>query len=209
MDNGGAPVYFVDPGINGVYHNSPDGSSVQKFTAPKATLVWYIIKGILGGQLPWGLVLFGVFIAIVLELCGVSALAFAVGVYLPALHFRADFRRRGGALAGRSLHPEQTRCRAADRRPTGRGRRQEIGVLLASGYIAGGTLAGVLFAFLAIPRKDRLDAFEKWATAHNPFFHGPPICSRCFRLSDFVFCFISLAAMRFLHRDDRALVRHF
>ena len=47
------------------------------------------------------------------------------------------------------------------------------GVLLSSGYIAGGTLAGVLFAFLAIPLKERLDAFEKWATAHNPFFEGP------------------------------------
>jgi len=47
------------------------------------------------------------------------------------------------------------------------------GVLLSSGYIAGGTLAGVLFAFLAIPMKNRLDAFEKWATAHNPFFEGP------------------------------------
>src|SRR5205823_9124576 len=77
------PVYLVDPGINGVYDKRPDGSSVQKFTAPKATLMSYIIKGILSGELPWGLVLLGVFIAIVLELCGISALAFAVGVYLP------------------------------------------------------------------------------------------------------------------------------
>ena len=83
MNNDGVPVYLADPGINGVYDKRPDGSSVQKFTAPKATLVSYIIKGILGGQLPWGLVLLGVFIAIVLELSGVSALAFAVGVYLP------------------------------------------------------------------------------------------------------------------------------
>jgi hypothetical protein len=45
--------------------------------------------------------------------------------------------------------------------------------LLSSGYIAGGTLAGVVFAFLAIPMKDRLDAFEQWATTHNPFFEGP------------------------------------
>ncbi len=79
----GTPVYLVDPGINGVYDKRPDGSSVQKFSAPKATLMSYIIKGILSGQLPWGLVLLGVFISIVLELCGVSALAFAVGVYLP------------------------------------------------------------------------------------------------------------------------------
>src|SRR5207302_9329619 len=47
------------------------------------------------------------------------------------------------------------------------------GVLRASGYIAGGTLAGVVFAFMNIPLKGRLDAFEKWATAHNPFFEGP------------------------------------
>src|SRR6266853_1733887 len=55
VTNDGTPVYLADPGINGVYDKRPDGSSVQKFTAPKATLVSYIIKGILGGQLPWGL----------------------------------------------------------------------------------------------------------------------------------------------------------
>ena len=43
----------------------------------------YIIKGMLDRKLPWGLVLFGVMIAVVLELCGVSSLAFAVGAYLP------------------------------------------------------------------------------------------------------------------------------
>ncbi|PYS78811.1 MAG: hypothetical protein DMF66_04985 [Acidobacteria bacterium] len=47
------------------------------------------------------------------------------------------------------------------------------GVLLSSGYIAGGTLAGVIFAFMNIPLKDKLDQFEKWATANNPFFEGP------------------------------------
>lgn len=44
------------------------------------------------------------------------------------------------------------------------------GVLLSSGYIAGGTLAGVIFAFLNIPLKERLDQFEAWSTKHNPFF---------------------------------------
>ena len=83
VNDQGSPVYLVDPGINGIYDKRPDGSSVQKFTAPKATLMSYIIKGILGGQLPWGLVLLGVFISIVLELCGIPSLAFAVGVYLP------------------------------------------------------------------------------------------------------------------------------
>jgi putative OPT family oligopeptide transporter len=173
VNNDGVPVYLADPGINGVYEKRPDGSSVQKFTAPKATLVSYIIKGILGGELPWGLVLLGVFIAIVLELCGVSALAFAVGVYLPIstsspvfvggmVRWLVDrYTRRKHAAAAL---PEELLIAEGDK---------SNGVLLSSGYIAGGTLAGVIFAFMAIPWKDRLDAFEKWAGAHNPFFDGP------------------------------------
>ena len=178
MNNDGVPVYLADPGINGVYDKRPDGSSVQKFTAPKATLVSYIIKGILGGQLPWGLVLLGVFIAIVLELSGVSALAFAVGVYLPHLHLRAGLRRRHGALAGGSTTRDaNTPARSLTEDQLIAEGDKSNGVLLSSGYIAGGTLAGVLFAFLAIPMKDRLDAFERWATAHNPFFERPHVRS--------------------------------
>jgi putative OPT family oligopeptide transporter len=173
VNNDSVPVYLADPGINGVYDKRPDGSSVQKFTAPKATLVSYIIKGILGGQLPWGLVLLGVFIAIVLELSGVSSLAFAVGVYLPISTSAPIYV--GGMV--RWLVDKYTRRKHAGARLTEDQLVAESdksnGVLLASGYIAGGTLAGVLFAFLAIPMKDRLDGFEKWATAHNPFFEGP------------------------------------
>jgi len=173
VNNDGAPVYLADPGINGVYDKRPDGSSVQKFTAPKATLVSYIIKGILGGQLPWGLVLLGVFIAIVLELSGVSALAFAVGVYLPISTSAPVFV---GGMA-RWLVDRYTRRKHAGAQLTedelvAEGDKSN-GVLLSSGYIAGGTLAGVLFAFMAIPWKERLDGWEKWASAHNPFFDGP------------------------------------
>src|SRR5215510_1309682 len=84
VDPQGAPVYLADPGINGVYDKLPNSNqTVAKFTAPKATLMSYIIKGILSRELPWGLVLLGVMITIVLELSGVPSLAFAVGVYLP------------------------------------------------------------------------------------------------------------------------------
>ncbi|HKP93418.1 MAG TPA: OPT/YSL family transporter [Chthoniobacterales bacterium] len=173
MNNDGVPVYLADPGINGVYEKRPDGSSVQKFTAPKATLVSYIIKGILGGELPWALVLLGVFIAIVLELCGVSALAFAVGVYLPISTSAPVFV--GGMV--RWLVDGYTRRKHAgaalsDDQLIAEGDKSN-GVLLSSGYIAGGTLAGVLFAFMAIPWKERLDVFQKWAETHNPFFDGP------------------------------------
>ena len=173
VNNDGMPVYLADPGINGVYDKRPDGSSVQKFTAPKATLVSYIIKGILGGQLPWGLVLLGVFIAIVLELSGVSALAFAVGVYLP-ISTSAPIYVGGMVrwLVDRYTRRKHAGAQLTEDQLVAEGDKSN-GVLLSSGYIAGGTLAGVLFAFLAIPMKDRLEAFEGWATAHNPFFNGP------------------------------------
>jgi hypothetical protein len=115
----------------------------------------------------------GVFIAIVLELSGIPSLAFAVGVYLPLSTSSPIFV--GGAI--RWLVDRYTRSKHA-----GRGLSEEQlvaegdksnGVLLSSGYIAGGTLAGVIFAFMNIPLKDKLDQFEKWATASNPFFEGP------------------------------------
>ena len=99
----GTPVYLVDPGINGIHKIRPDGSAVQKFDAPKATLMSYIIKGILSRKLPWALVLLGVMIAIVLEMSGIPSLAFAVGVYLPLSSSSPIFDRRNDPLAGRSL----------------------------------------------------------------------------------------------------------
>jgi len=173
VDPDGVPVYLADPGINGKYDKRPDGSSVQKFYPPKATLMSYIIKGILSGELPWGLVLLGVFIAIVLELCGIPSLAFAVGVYLPLSTSAPIYV--GGMV--RWLVDKYTRRKHAGKQMTedelvAEGDKSN-GVLISSGYIAGGTLAGVVFAFLAVPMKERLDHFEKWAEAHNPFFAGP------------------------------------
>ena len=83
VDDSGRAVWLVDPGINGVHDVRPDGTEVRKFDAPKATLMSYIIKGILDRELPWELILFGAMIAILMEIAGVPSLAFAVGVYLP------------------------------------------------------------------------------------------------------------------------------
>ncbi|HVG38731.1 MAG TPA: OPT/YSL family transporter, partial [Pyrinomonadaceae bacterium] len=173
VNDQGVPVYLADPGINGIYDKRPDGSSVQKFTAPKATLMSYIIKGILSAELPWGLVLLGAMIAIVLEMSGIPSLAFAVGVYLPLSTSAPIFV--GGLV--RWLVDKYLRTKPENRNLTEDEHVAEgdksSGVLLASGYIAGGALAGVLFAFLNIPLKERLDQFEHWSTAHNPFFAGP------------------------------------
>ncbi|HEV2828036.1 MAG TPA: oligopeptide transporter, OPT family [Pyrinomonadaceae bacterium] len=176
VNDQGVPVYLSDPGINGVYDKRPDtGQSVAKFTAPKATLMSYIIKGILSRELPWGLVLLGVMIAIVLELSGIPSLAFAVGVYLPISTSAPIFV--GGVV--RWLIDRFTRSR-----PENKGLAEEKlaaegdkspGVLLASGYIAGGTLAGVVYAFLNLREgiTAKLRAFEEWSVHHNPFFEGP------------------------------------
>ena len=169
----GDAVWLVDPGINGTHDTRPDGSVVKKFNAPKATLMSYIIKGILDQKLPWALVLLGVMIAVTLELSFVPALAFAVGVYLPLSSSSPIFI--GGFV--RYLVDRATRKKAAHAAMSAEQFAEESdkspGVLLASGYIAGGAIAGILIAFLAgvLDRFD--DALTKWSTAHNPFFEGP------------------------------------
>jgi putative OPT family oligopeptide transporter len=170
VDASGAAVYLVDPGINGVHSKRPDGTTVRKFDAPKATLMSYIIKGILDRQLPWSVVLFGVMIAIVLEMSGIPSLAFAVGVYLPIATSMPVFigglvrwlvdRRRRKDLINEGMDEVQLTA-DADRSP---------GVLAASGYIAGGAIAGILIAITqGVPKLEWLDAlFTRWSQ-QNPF----------------------------------------
>lgn len=172
LDEHGAAVYLVDPGINGTHTQRPDGSEVRKFEAPKAVLVSYIIKGILDRELPWGLVLFGVVIALVLEMCGISALPFAVGVYLPLSSSAPIFI--GGLVRGlvdwrRNREPASAALTPAERIAEGdRG----PGVLMASGYIAGGALAGIVIAFSAGVLTDFDRTVSAWSTQYNPLFAG-------------------------------------
>lgn len=135
-------AFRVDPGVCGTEpeQRAADGSVekvVTKFDAPKAQLFRLIIDGVLGGELPWGLVLLGVAIAIVMELCGVASLPFAVGVYIPlpttaAIALGGLVRR----YAERRAAPAQAE---ADSSP---------GTLFSSGLIAGGALAGLSVALL-------------------------------------------------------------
>jgi len=169
----GKAVWFVDPGINGTHHKRPDGTEVRKYDAPKAVLVSYIIKGILDQQLPWTLVMLGVMIALVLEMSGVQSLPFAVGVYLPlsatlpiavggVLRWLAD--RRNNKLPQYAGMNEEELQAAGDR---------SEGVLLASGYIAGGALAGIVIAITAGVMTNFDAAVTAWAENSNPFFSGP------------------------------------
>lgn len=167
------PVYYVDPGINGTHKVRPDKSEVRKFEAPKALLMSYIIKGILDQKLPWGLVLFGVMIAVVLELCGIPSLAFAVGVYLPISSSAPLFV--GGIvrwLVDRKMRQDLKQHDLSEAQLSAEGDKSP-GVLLASGYIAGGAIAGIIIAFVQGITTDFDDKIGKWADHHNPFFAGP------------------------------------
>ena len=172
VDAQGKAVWFVDPGINGNYNERPDGSKVTKLDAPKAVLVSYIIKGILDHKLPWALVLLGVMIALTLELSGIPSLAFAVGVYLPISSSTPIFV--GGMI--RWLVDRYRRrskeCRELSEEKFAEESDKSSGVLLASGYIAGGAIAGIVIAFMAARCTDLDTAITKWSSEFNPFFGG-------------------------------------
>jgi putative OPT family oligopeptide transporter len=104
--------------------------------APQATLMATIIKGLLSQDLPWGLVLVGVFISVTLELCGIRSLSFAVGSYLPVATTAPIFV--GGVI----------RWLVESRKGLKEESEIGAGTLFSSGLIAGGSLAGLLYAAL-------------------------------------------------------------
>ncbi|HEX6210903.1 MAG TPA: oligopeptide transporter, OPT family, partial [Methylomirabilota bacterium] len=126
--------------------------------APQATLMATLIKGLLSQNLPWGLVLCGVFISITLELCGIHSLSFAVGSYLPIATTAPIFA--GGLV------------RAYVEGRTGRREESEVGsgTLFSSGLIAGGSLAGILYAVL-YGRDLIAAADDAGTTGLVPFLH--------------------------------------
>ncbi|HEY7185119.1 MAG TPA: oligopeptide transporter, OPT family [Vicinamibacterales bacterium] len=117
-------------------HENLGGIGSANLAAPQATLMSTIIRGLLNQNLPWGLVLVGVFVAITLELCGIRSLSFAVGSYLPIATTAPIFA--GGLV------------RWWVERKTGQTQESDIsaGTLFSSGLIAGGSIAGILFALL-------------------------------------------------------------
>jgi putative OPT family oligopeptide transporter len=157
----GRVAFLVDPAIMGRLRQRDNGSPVNReFDAPKTQVMGIIINGVLEGRLNWSMVAIGAMIAVMLELCGVSALAFAVGVYVPIQYSVPIFlgglvrwlidsrqaRQNAAALAAAGDDPE---ARARAEIDAIRRAETSPGVLLASGYIAGGSIAGVLLAFTA------------------------------------------------------------
>lgn len=112
----------------------------NKFPAPQATLMATLIKGILSFNLDWQFVFVGVALAVVMELCGVNSLSFAVGAYLPLSTTLPIFA--GGAVRGVVDWRKKRKGETATEDDLGKGN------LFATGLVAGGALAGVIVALL-------------------------------------------------------------
>ena len=114
------------------------------YAAPQATLMATLIKGVLSFNLDWQYVLVGVFIALVVELCGIKALSFAIGLYLPLATTLPIFI--GGAIRGIVDWQQKRKGEkiSAEEEDLGKGN------LFATGLVAGGAIAGVIVAFLSV-----------------------------------------------------------
>lgn len=115
------------------------GFGTTELAAPQATLMRMITEGVMDGNLPWGLVFIGAFIAIVIEILGISVLPVAIGLYLP-IELSSTIML-GGVLRW-----------FMDRKKTEKEKKDESndGILFASGMIAGEGLVGILLAIFAV-----------------------------------------------------------
>ncbi|HER43979.1 MAG TPA: hypothetical protein ENO08_05920, partial [Candidatus Eisenbacteria bacterium] len=114
------------------------GIGSSKLPAPQARLMATVIDGVLNRRLPWVLILMGICLTIGVELCGVRALAFAVGVYLPLSTTMPIF---AGGVIKWAIDKFSHRRKGAEEE-------SGPGMLFSSGLIAGGALGGLTFAIL-------------------------------------------------------------
>lgn len=144
VDDSGKICWLRDPGINGRLDQRDDGTKVPKYRQPQARLFALITDGILNQKLPWTFVVLGATIALVVELCGVSSLAFAVGMYLPLSSSTPIFLGGLVRYIVDQLGPKKSEQPVSDLESE-----MSPGMLFSTGYIAGGSIAGVLTSFLS------------------------------------------------------------
>ncbi len=133
----GGTLYILD---------SAWGFGSDELGAPQATLMKLIVEGVMGGNLPWGLVLIGVLIAIVIELIGIPVLPFAIGVYLP-------IQLNACVMVGGVIRLIIEKLAKTEEKKSNN---VNNGILFCSGMIAGEGLVGILLAVLAIFGVDKV-----------------------------------------------------
>ncbi len=131
-----------------VYGFAPSPAHPNPLPAPQPNAMAAVLQGVMGESgTPWFLYVLGAVIAVAVEMCGVSGLAFALGMYLP-MDVNSPLVLGAGVawLVKRSSKDEKLAAA-----------RHEKGTLMASGFIAGGALIGVFSALL----KFLEDSFHK------------------------------------------------
>jgi putative OPT family oligopeptide transporter len=147
--------YYYDSASRRIDFQEVQGIGSLDYPAPQATLMSVVINGILNRRLPWSLVLFGAFMVVTLELCGVRSLAFAVGSYLPISTTAPIFT--GGLI--KFLVQRLTRT-TVEESETG------SGALFSSGLIAGGSLGGLALAVVVgLKKADVAAVGARWFPA--------------------------------------------
>jgi len=130
------------------------------YPAPQGTLKATLIKGILSFNLDWQFVLVGAAIAIVVELCGIKALSFAIGIYLPLSTTLPIFI--GGAIRGIANWRKSKKHDAKSEEDEDLGK----GNLFATGLVAGGAVAGVIVAILSV-NENIANTLKNWSAEHG------------------------------------------
>ena len=120
--------------------NEAWGYGTEDLPAAQATMMKMLVEGIMNAELPWGLILTGVFIAIAVEILKVPVMPFAVGMYLP-------FSLSAGIMAGGAVRFIVERIKGTDKEKK---ERTDRGVLFTSGLIAGEGIVGILLAVLTV-----------------------------------------------------------
>ena len=116
----------------------------DKLPAAQATMMKMLVEGIMNAELPWAMILIGVFIAIAVEILKIPVMPFAVGLYLP-------FSLSAGIMAGGIIRFIVDRIKGSDEEKKARADR---GTLFTSGLIAGEGIVGIILAILAVAGVD-------------------------------------------------------
>jgi OPT family oligopeptide transporter len=140
----------------GIKEGYDGGFGSPKLSAPQAGLMAMLSQGIVGGQMSWPLIICGMLMGLAFILMQVrSPMLVAVGMYLPLETTFAIFV--GGVVKGIvDMLAEKRQFNAAQK-----ARVENVGILLAAGFIAGEALTGLAFAPLKIAQIDLWRIFDK------------------------------------------------
>jgi putative OPT family oligopeptide transporter len=147
-----APAFFMGGVLMLLHKTMVIGS--DKLPAVQATLMSFVVKGVLSGTIPWAFVVLGVMIGVTVELLGISSLPFAIGLYLP---ISLSLPIMIGAL----VYVVVTRTASGARIKE----REDRGILFASGLVAGDALVGVVVAVLISTIPSFKVIYDRWAEA--------------------------------------------